>query len=215
LGSGDGEGEGIDPVVERLVVDLSDLARAETELRLARRLEAAGRLAAEMAPEIEAALDNASTEPAAQSRASLLVRQLMAFSRNQAKPAGLLSLNDAINRSESLLRQITGVTIDLRIVTGDVEPVAAGEEDIERLLVELVTAAAACLPFGGRLTIETSLEPHSTFVLRTTLTATAAGYGVLPCTASSSLVRFAALCGGSVRTSDTAGRTSTLHVHLP
>ena len=45
-----------EPQVERLIVDLTDQAAAEVELRLARRLEAAGRLAAEMATQIETAV---------------------------------------------------------------------------------------------------------------------------------------------------------------
>ena len=189
------------------------------ELQLARRLEAAGRLAAEMAPQIEAALADLERQSDRQSaereRVVFLVRQLLSFSRHQAKPAGFLSLNDAIVRSEQLLRQMAGGAIDLEIQLANVEPVAAGEEDIEHLLVEVVNAAANCLPFGGRLTLTTSLKTDVTFVLRTTLTAIAAGYGVLPCATPSSLVRHASRCGGTLRISGEAGRSSTLHVHLP
>ena len=206
--------------VERLVVDQTDKASVEMELQLARRLEAAGRLAAEMAPQIEAALADfekqSDAQPAGErGQVVLLVRQLLSFTRQQAKPAGFLSLNDAIVRSEQLLRQMVGGAVELEIQLADVEPVAAGEEDIEQLLVEVVNAAASCLPFGGRLTLVTSLKTDVTFVLRTTLTAIAAGYGVLPCATPSSLVRNASRCGGTLRISGEAGRSSTLHVHLP
>jgi hypothetical protein len=206
--------------VERVVVDLTDKATVEMELQLARRLEAAGRLAAEMAPQIEAALEDLerlsdSQSAAERERVVLLVRQLLSFSRHQAKPAGFLSLNDAIVRSEQLLREIAGGGVDLEIQLASVEPVAAGEEDVEHLLAEVVHAAANCLPFGGRLTLATSLKTDVTFVLRTTLTATAAGYGVLPCSTPSSLVRHTSRCGGTLRISGEAGRSSTLHVHLP
>lgn len=202
--------------IERLVVDLSDRRTAEVELQLARRLEAAGRLAAEMAPQIESALrDLERGDGEHRGRLALLVRQLLAFSRNQAKPAGYLSLNDAVSRLERSLRQFAGGAVDFEITLGDVEPVTAGEEDIEHLIVELVTSAAGSLPFGGRLTLTTASETHTTFVLRTALTVTAAGYGVLPCVTSPSLARHVARCGGTLQASGESGRTSTLQVFLP
>ena len=207
-----------DPMVERLIVDLTDQAGAEMELRLARRLEAAGRLAAEMATQIEtaaAAVEREGRSSPAQQELTLLVKQLVAFSRHQAKPAGFLSLNDAIKRAEPALRQIVSGAIDFQLDLGSVEPVTAGEDDLEHLLVDVVTTAAGCLPFGGRLTISTSSATDSTFVLRTTLAVTAAGYGVLPCASTSSLVRHTARCGGTLRISGEPGRSSTLHVHLP
>jgi two-component system cell cycle sensor histidine kinase/response regulator CckA len=151
----------------------------------------------------------------AQQELALLVRQLVAFSRHQAKPAGFLSLNDAILRAEPALRQIAGGAVEMQFILGNVELVTAGEDDLEHLLIDVVSTAASCLPFGGRLTLSTSSETDSTFVLRTTLSVTAAGSGVLPCVTSSSLVRHTARCGGSLRISGEAGRSSTLHVHLP
>jgi DNA-binding NarL/FixJ family response regulator len=198
-----------DEYLERLLVDLSERTKVEVELRLSRRLEAAGRLAAEMGPEIE------STLGVDAERTSLLVRQLLAFCRHQAKPAGFLSLNDAIRRHDGLIRQLAGGAVDLKIALGDIEPVTAGEEDIEQLILEFVTSAAGSLPYGGRLTISTASETDQTFVLRTTLTAVSAGYGVLSPNPSSSLARLVARCGGVLRTSGDAGRTSTLHVYLP
>jgi len=207
-----------DPQVERLIVDLSDQTAAEVELRLARRLETAGRLAAEMASQIETAVSRIEREghsSPAQQELMLLVGQLVAFSRHQAKPAGFLSLNDAIARAEPTLRQIAGGSVDVRLELGNVESVTAGEDDLEHLIIDAVTTTAGCLPLGGRLTLVTKSETDSTFVLRTTLSVTAAGYGVLPCVTPPSLVRHAARCGGSLRISGEAGRSSTLHVHLP
>jgi PAS domain-containing protein len=205
-------------LVERLFVDLTDRARAETELRLARRLESVGRLTAEMAPQIEAALaaaDDPGGNPADREHLALLVRQLLAFSQLQAKPAGYLSLNDAIARCEPQLRQLAGDAIDLQLRLGEIEPIAAGEDDIEHLVLELVSTMAGCLPFGGRLTISTATDTDPTFVLRTLLSASAAGYGVLPVHLPSSLARLVARSGGVVQESGDAGRTSMLHVLLP
>ena len=204
-------------LVERLFVDVSELARLEADLRLARRLEAAGRLAAEMAPEIETLLPQPGDERISHdrlSRAVTLVQHLLSYSRRQAKPAGFLSLPDAIRRSEALLRPIAGAGIELKLSLGDVDAIAASEDDIEHLLVELVFASAALLPSGGTVTLET-VSVTTDLVLNTQVSAIAAGYGVLPVTASTSLVRTAARCGGVVRTSGEAGRASALHVVLP
>ena len=181
-------------------------------------VSAPGRLAAEMATQIETAVASLELEghaSPAQTELALLVRQLVAFSRHQAKPAGFLSLNDAIVRMETALRQIAGSAVDFQVDLGTTEPVTAGEDDLEHLLIDVVTAGAGCLPSGGRLTLATRSETDSTCGLRTTLSGTAAGYGVLPCVTSPSLVRHTARCGGSLRISGETGRSSTLHVHLP
>ncbi len=203
------------PLVERLVVDIADRSELEAQLRLARRLEAAGRLAAEMSPEIEDALSAWSADGGSdQARAIALVRQLLAFSRRQARPAGYLSLNEAIRRAEHLLRPIVGEAITLRVSLGEVESVAGSEDDIEQLILEVVFAAAATLPFGGTLDLQTA--PVTTnFVLGTQLTAVAAGSGALSLVTSSSLTRTISRCGGLVRTSVEAGRSNALHVILP
>ena len=203
------------PQIERLVVDISDRSELEAELRMARRLEAAGRLAAEMSPEIEAALgDESADSPADHARAIALVRQVLAFSRRQARPGGYLSLNDAIRRCDPMVRTIAGEAITLRVALGDVQAVAGSEDDIEQLILETVFAAAATLPFGGTLDIQTA-SVTTNFVLGTQLTVTAAGFGALSLVTSSSLTRTISRCGGLVRTSVEAGRSNALHVILP
>jgi len=211
--------DGLDPpLVERLVVDLADRSELEAQLRLARRLEAAGRLAAEMSPEIENALSTWSGDGRPdQTRAIALVRQLLEFSRRQARPAGYLSLNDAIRRAEPLMRPIVGEAIVLHFSLGEVESVAGSEDDIEQLILEVVVAAAATLPFGGTLDLQTAptMAGTTNFVLGTQLTAVAAGFGALSLVTSSSLTRTISRCGGLVRTSVEAGRSNVLHVILP
>jgi len=205
------------PLIERILIDLGERTRVEEQLRIARRLEAAGRLAAEMSAEIEPlldALDDPSTPPEARRRTTLLVRQLLAFSRRQAKPAGFLSLPDAIRRAEPLLRQIAGEAVSLEFRLEDAGAMAAGDEDIEQLLAALMFAAAGSLPFGGTVLIETR-PVRSGFEQHTTLTFGAAGYGVHSAPLSTSLVRLVSRCGGSLRITDEPARTTTLHVHLP
>lgn len=204
-------------LIERILVDMDERTRVEEQLRIARRLEAAGRLAAEMASEIEPLLrsmEQAEPPDAVRSRASMLVRQMLAFSRRQAKPAGLLSLYDAIRHAEPLLRQIAGdgVSFDFRLA--EVGTVAAGDDDIEQLLAGLVFAAASSLPYGGTLTVETRVA-RSGFDQRTELLVSAAGYGVHSALLSVSLARLVTRCGGVVRVTDEPARSTTLHVHLP
>ncbi len=200
-----------------MVIDIDDRSHLEEQLRLARRLEAAGRLAAEMSPEIEPALA-AMTDPAAaasdRQRAAMLVRQLLAFSRHQAKPAGLLSIYDAVRRAEPLLRRIAGDIASLEFQLEPVGAVAASEDDIEQLLAALVFAAAGGLPYGGTITVATE-SIRSGFDQRTALTVGASGYGVHTAAISSSLTRLVTKCGGTVLVTDDAARTTTLHVHLP
>ena len=205
------------PVIERLFIDLGDRTQREEQLRLARRLESAGRLAAEMSGEIDpllASVGEPSAEPATAARAAALVRQLLAYSRRQAKPAGLLSLRDAILRAEPQLRQLAGdgVTFELRLE--DVGPITASEEDIEQLLSALVSAATGSLPYGGTIVLETR-SLRSGFDQRTELSVGASGYGVHTAPLSPSLARLVTRCGGTVRVADEPARSTVLHVHLP
>jgi hypothetical protein len=203
--------------VEMMLIDLEDRSRLDEQLRLARRLEAAGRLAAEMSPELEAvvpSLEQADGTLAERRRAAMLVRQLVAFSRHQAKPAGLLSLNDAVRRAEPILRQVAGDLAPVSLALEDPGPIAASEDDIEQLLSALTFAAAACLPYGGALTFRTRTIREG-FDQRTELSVTASGYGVQPISVSSFITRLVTKCGGVVQSTDDPARATTLHVYLP
>ena len=94
------------------------------------------------------------------------------------------------------------------------KPYGLSDDDIEQLILEVVFAAAATLPFGGTLDLTTA-SVTTNFILSTQLTATAAGFGALSLVTSSSLTRTISRCGGLVRTSVEAGRSNALHVILP
>ena len=204
-------------LIERLFFDLDDRTRLEERLRLARRLEAAGRLAAEMSAEIEPLLP-AITDPDAapddRARVSMLVAQLLAFGRRQARPAGLLLLHEAIRRVEPRLQQVAGDDVSFETRVEDVGSVAAGEDDIEALLLALVFAARESLPYGGSILVQ-ARAMRSGFTEQTELAVSAAGYGVHPAPISSSLERLVSRCGGTVHIGDEPARTTTLHVFLP
>ena len=203
--------------VERMLIELEDRSRLDEQLRLARRLDAAGRLAAEMSPELDAVLPSLEQADGALSdrrRAAILLKQLLAFSRHQAKPAGLLSLNDALRRAEALLRQIAGDLAPVTLELEDAGPITASEDDVEQLLSALAFAAASCLPYGGALTFRTRTTRDG-FDQRTELSVTATGYGVQPISTSLSLTRLVTKCGGTVQSTDDPARSTTLHVYLP
>ena len=167
-----------------------------------------------MSGEIESVLPSLDTESPAQMRAITLVRQLLSYSRKLAKPAGLLSLYDAIRRSEPHLRQIAGDAITFELRLEDVGLISASEDDLEQLLSALVFAASASLPYGGTIALETR-SVRSGFDQHTELAVGAIGYGVHSASLSSSLARLVTRCGGTVRVSDDPARATTLLVHLP
>jgi hypothetical protein len=78
----------------------------------------------------------------------------------------------------------------------------------------LVFTAAGNLPYGGTVVIETRAV-RSGFDQHTELTVGAMGYCVHSSPLSSSLARIVSRCGGTVRLTDEASRTTTLHIHLP
>ena len=209
--------DGENVAVERLVIDQDDRTRLEEQLRLTRRLEAAGRLGAEMADVIESALpalNDPSATAADREPAIARIRQLLAFCRRQGRAGGLLSLPETIARAEAHLRRTTGDAVTFSMRIEDVPPIAAGEDDVEQLVTAMVHAGIASLPFGGDVTLD-ARAVRTGFDLRTELSVRATGYGVQTISISSFLARLVTRCGGTVRVSDDPGRSTRLLVHLP
>ncbi len=93
----------------------------------------------------------------ASGRAASLVRQLMAFSRQQVLQPKKLDLNYTLQQFEKMLRRVIGE--DVELVT-DLDPdlgfVKADEGQMEQVIMNLVVNAKHAMPQGGRLTIETA-----------------------------------------------------------
>lgn len=203
--------------VERLVIDLDDRTRLEERLRLTRRLEAAGRLGAEMADVIDSALPgliDPATSATDREQTLARIRQLLAFCRRQGRSAGLLSLSETVARVEPHLRRTAGDAVLFSLHVEDVPPIAAGEDDVEQLVVAMVHAGIGSLPFGGDVLLD-ARTVRTGFDLRTELSVRASGYGVQTVSISSFLARLVSRCGGTVRVSDNPGRSTRLLVHLP
>lgn len=93
----------------------------------------------------------------ASQRATILVRQLLAFSRKQVLEAKIVSLNEIVNGIKSMLKRTIGETITLNIsLASNISSVKADPGQIEQVILNLVVNARDAMPDGGYLTIETA-----------------------------------------------------------
>lgn len=87
-------------------------------------------------------------------RAANLVRQLLAFSRQQTLQPRVLTLADVIADLSSLLRRLLGAGIELRVAHGaDVCPVRVDRVQLEQVLINLAVNARDAMDGNGRLEI--------------------------------------------------------------
>ena len=89
--------------------------------------------------------------------AASLMRELLAFSRQQVLVPQVLDLNEVIAGVENMLRTLIGKDIDLVTLPGPaLSPVTADAARIKQVIVNLAVNARDAMPQGGRLTIATS-----------------------------------------------------------
>jgi nitrogen-specific signal transduction histidine kinase/CheY-like chemotaxis protein len=85
-----------------------------------------------------------------------LTKQLLTFSHQEPVKSQIMELNAVISDFESLMRQLTGESIDLVLdlkAKSDRVKIDAGR--IEQIVMNLVVNARDAMPNGGKLTIET------------------------------------------------------------
>jgi PAS domain S-box-containing protein len=165
-------------VMEGIIVDITERKLLENQLQQSRRMEAVGRLAGGIAHDFnnlltiingyaEMALRRAAISPelktdiqqigSASERASLLVRQLLAFSRKQVLQPKSLDLNAIVEGLDKLLNRLMGADIEMITRCGpNIGTVKADPSQVEQVIMNLVVNARDAMPSGGRLTIETS-----------------------------------------------------------
>ncbi len=171
-------GSGSHPVMEGIIVDITERKLLETQLQQSRKMEAVGRLAGGIAHDFnnlltiitgytDMALSRLSV-PAelradieriehAADRAAALVRQLLAFSRKQVLQPKTLDLNAIVLNMDKLLRRLIDDNIEMRTkVQEDLGKVKADPAQIEQVIMNLVVNARDAMPKGGRLVLETS-----------------------------------------------------------
>jgi PAS domain S-box-containing protein len=158
--------------------DVSDRLRLEAQLVQAQRLESVGRLAAGLAHDfnnlLQAILGFASSASrqlgpehslqremgeiqSAGSRAAVLTRQLLAFSRRQVMSPQAFDLNAVVENMSGLIGGAAGDGITVTYaLSPEAGPAFADSTQIEQVLLNLVVNARDAMPAGGQLRIGTS-----------------------------------------------------------
>lgn len=90
-------------------------------------------------------------------RAANLVRQLLAFSRQQTLQPKVVHITDNLADLSTLLRRLIGAGIELKMIHGrDLWPVKVDVSQLEQVIINLVVNARDAIIRGGVLTIRTS-----------------------------------------------------------
>jgi two-component system cell cycle sensor histidine kinase/response regulator CckA len=94
-------------------------------------------------------------------RAANLVRQLLAFSRQQALQPRVLDVTDILVELSHLLHRLIGENIELHLVHGrDLGLTRVDQGQFEQVIINLAVNARDAMPDGGRLTIRTRGVAH-------------------------------------------------------
>jgi two-component system cell cycle sensor histidine kinase/response regulator CckA len=90
-------------------------------------------------------------------RAANLVRQLLAFSRQQTLQPRVLDITEVLHELSHLLRRLIGENIELKPVHGrELGLVKVDQGQLEQVIINLAVNARDAMPQGGTLTIRTS-----------------------------------------------------------
>ena len=90
-------------------------------------------------------------------RAANLVRQLLAFSRQQTLQPRVLDLTDVLTELSHLLRRLIGANIELTMEHGsELGLIKADQGQMEQVLINLVVNARDAMPQGGKLSVRTN-----------------------------------------------------------
>lgn len=90
-------------------------------------------------------------------RAANLVRQLLAFSRQQTLQPKVVHITDNLADLSTLLRRLIGAGIELKMIHGrDLWTVKVDVSQLEQVIINLVVNARDAISSGGTLTIRTS-----------------------------------------------------------
>jgi two-component system, cell cycle sensor histidine kinase and response regulator CckA len=159
-------------------MDVTERRRIEALLHQSQKMEAIGQLAGGVAHDFNNVLtaiigysdlllaNHRPTDPSFQdlmqikqnaNRAASMVRQLLAFSRQQTLRPQVLALGDVLSDlSIGLLKRIIGETVELELKHGrDLWPVKADVNQFEQVIVNLAVNARDAMPNGGKLRIRT------------------------------------------------------------
>ena len=164
-------------VLEAIAEDVTERRVLEDQFRQAQKMEAVGRLAGGIAHDFNNLLMVISgyTEVAlghmdeahplrakvhaiqqASDRATMLTRQLLAFSRRQMLELKVVEVNAIVQDMERLLRPLIGERVELTTkLSPDAGRTRADAGQLEQVLMNLVVNSKDAMPEGGRIAIET------------------------------------------------------------
>jgi two-component system cell cycle sensor histidine kinase/response regulator CckA len=93
--------------------------------------------------------------------ASVLVRHLLAFSRQQSVRPCIVNLNEALADMHQVLRRVIGEDIEVRTIAGAKEAtIKIDPGQLEQIVLNLAVNARDAMPDGGALTLETQNIIH-------------------------------------------------------
>ncbi|MEQ8700343.1 MAG: PAS domain-containing protein, partial [Bauldia litoralis] len=158
-------------------LDLSEQRQLETQIAHSQKMQAIGQLAGGVAHDFNNLLTAMigycdlllmRHRPGEQSfaditqikqnanRAADLVRQLLAFSRQQTLKPKVLSITDVLTDLSHLLRRLVGTNIQLKLTHGrDLGRVRVDQGQFEQVVINLAVNARDAMAEGGKLTIRT------------------------------------------------------------
>jgi PAS domain S-box-containing protein len=158
--------------------DMTSEKTLEAQLRQAQKMEAVGQLTGGIAHDFnnilmaivgytDFLLKEITASPAmaedvleirkAADRATVLTRQLLAFSRRQVLVPQLLDLNALVRETGKMLQRLIGADVALRTHLADsLGTVRADPGQLEQVIMNLVLNARDAMPNGGTLSIGTS-----------------------------------------------------------
>jgi two-component system, cell cycle sensor histidine kinase and response regulator CckA len=97
-------------------------------------------------------------------RAANLVRQLLAFSRQQTLQPRIIDITDVLVELSHLLRRLIGENIELQVIHGrDLGVVKVDQGQLEQVIINLAVNARDAMTGGGTVTIRTAnaTQPHA------------------------------------------------------
>jgi two-component system cell cycle sensor histidine kinase/response regulator CckA len=159
-------------------IDTTEQRALEMQIAQSQKMQAVGQLAGGIAHDFNNMLtaiigfsdfllmNHRPTDPAFQdimnikqnaNRAAGLVRQLLAFSRQQTLRLERLQLGDVLSELSILLGRLLGENIELKLETsGDLWPIRTDLNQFEQVIINLAVNARDAMPNGGRLLIRTA-----------------------------------------------------------
>ncbi|MBU6402188.1 MAG: PAS domain S-box protein, partial [Verrucomicrobia bacterium] len=164
--------------VAGMAVDVTERMRLEEQLRQSQKLEGIGRLAGGIAHDFNNLLqgifgfsdllllglgpedprvENVRGIVTTAERAAALVKQLLAYSRNQVLQPKVLDLNGVVRDLAKLLGRLIGEDVEVRLrLVDSLRHVRADRAQLEQVILNLAVNARDAMPHGGLLTLTTA-----------------------------------------------------------